>query len=555
MKTKLFIYFLVPVLFNCTGNQDSANGPKPAVTVTSQISNDLYGGVGFHVIYHTRKPTQWRYEQVFAKRWRELNPAFARVTDSPRWDQAELDDTFQYLEVMKNTNTEIYLTSFGVSSINRYPNELDYVKKEVDNIEYLKKKKGFENIHFYCMTNELSIEEWASMAKRDELDRFKRIHQLFYDEFKRRDLDVKLLATDASPFVYWPTIEWAAENMDDITGVYGGHHYINSYDLDDLSFYNFFLGKMKWGADLAKSKNKKFIMGEFGPKQGSFYMDSVFYDGLIYNNTPLEPYVPIQVAEAIIAQINGGLYASSYWTFCDIPGIPPSGDYGYRVNKWGVFTWYFDEHKTRPSYYALGLLTRFFRGPAEVYEVNTTDTLLRVAAIKNLENGSHSIAVVNRHWDPQPLDLSLENPETGKFLRKYVYDPVNIPFHYFGDMQTYSKKILPENGHFTDTLQAYSLTVYTTSYDDDPPAVVTGLKVTQQEVDKYNANLLTWDANTESDFCYYRVYRSLKEDVEISPRNQIASTISTQHADKRIRGLPQYYYKVIAVDKSGNTSN
>ena len=187
--------------------------------------------------------------------------------------------------------------------------------------------------------------------------------------------------------------------------------------------------------------------------------------------------------------------------------------------------------------------------------MNTTDTLLRVAAIKNLENGSHSIAVVNRHWDPQPLDLSLENPETGKFLRKYVYDPVNIPFHYFGDMQTYSKKILPENGHFTDTLQAYSLTVYTTSYDDDPPAVVTGLKVTQQEVDKYNANLLTWDANTESDFCYYRVYRSLKEDVEISPRNQIASTISTQHADKRIRGLPQYYYKVIAVDKSGNTSN
>ncbi len=108
----------------------------------------------------------------------------------------------------------------------------------------------------------------------------------------------------------------------EITGVYGGHHYINSYDLDDPSFYNFFLGKMKWGADLAKSKNKKFIMGEFGPKQGSFFMVSVFYVGLIYNTTPLEPYVGIQIAEAIMAQINGGICASIYWTFLRHPRIP-----------------------------------------------------------------------------------------------------------------------------------------------------------------------------------------------------------------------------------------
>ena len=44
--------------------------------------------------------------------------------------QKELDETFKYLEVMKNTNTEIYLTSFGVSSINEYKNELDYGEME-----------------------------------------------------------------------------------------------------------------------------------------------------------------------------------------------------------------------------------------------------------------------------------------------------------------------------------------------------------------------------------------------------------------------------------------
>jgi len=552
---RISFLLILPLLMNCSENADKSRKSDASIKVTSEITNEKFGGVGFHVIYHTRKPTQWRYEQVFAKRWRELNPAFARVTDSPRWGKKEIDETFQYLEVMKNTNTEIYLTSFGVSSINEYKNELDYVKKEVDNIQYLIQNKGFENINYYCMTNELSVEEWASMVKNNELDRFKRIHQLFYDELKGRDLEVKLLATDASPFVYWPTIEWAAENMDEITGVYGGHHYINSYDLDDPSFYNFFLDKMKWGANLAKSKGKKFIMGEFGPKQGSIFIDSVFYDGLIYNNTPLEPYVGIQIAEAIMAQINGGIYASSYWTFCDIPGIPPSREFGYRVNKWGVFKWYFDDHTTRPTYYALGLLTRFFRGPAEVYNVNSTDSLLRVSAIKNLENGSHSIAVINRHRQQQPVDLSFENVQNEKAFRKYVYDPENIPFNYFGDMQSYSKKLSLKDDHFTDSVPGYSLVVYTTNYDDQSPAKVEGLQVSKQEVDKRDANVLTWDANMENDFCYYRIYRSINVEVEIVPRNQIASTVSTEHADKRIRNLPPYYYKVIAVDKSGNCSN
>jgi hypothetical protein len=551
---KTLLFLMIPVLFNCTGVQDQTNEPSSSIKITSQVTNEKFGGVGFHVIFHTRKPSKWHYEQVFAKRWRELNPAFARVTDNPKWGQKELDETSRYLDVMKNTNTEIYLTSFGVSTINQYKNELDYVKKEVDNIEYLVNEKGFTNINYYCMTNELSVEEWASMVKKNELNRFKRIHQLFYDELNKRDLDIKLLATDASPFQYWHTIEWAAENMDEITGVYGGHHYINSYDLDDPSFYNFFLEKMKWGADLAKSKNKKFIMGEFGPKQGSFFIDSVYYDGLIYNNTPLEPYVGIQVAEAIIAQINGGIYASSYWTFCDIPGIPSNKQFGYRVNKWGVFKWYFDDHTTKPTYYALGLLTRFFRGPAEVYEVNTSDSLLRVCAIKNLENGSHSIAVVNRNWNAQYVDLAFGDIPAGSTFRKYVYDPENVPFNYFGDMQQYSKKISLKEQHFADSIPAYSLVVYTTNYDEEPPEKVMGLQVTQKEVDQRDANVLTWESNTEKDLCYYRIYRSLNENVEITPRNQIASTVSTEHADKRIRNLPQYYYKVVAVDKSGNCS-
>jgi hypothetical protein len=378
---------------------------------------------------------------------------------------------------------------------------------------------------------------------------------LFYNEFQKRNLDIKLLATDASPFVYWPTIEWAANNMDDITGVYGGHHYINSYHLDDLTFYSFFLNKMKWGANLAKSKGKKFVMGEFGPKQGSFFIDSVYYDGMDYNNTPQEPYVGIQLSEAIIAQINGGIYASCYWTFCDIPGIPPSNEFGYRANKWGTFKWYFDDHTTKSNYYSVGLLTKFFRGPSEVYKVNTSDTLLRVCAIRNLEQGGYSIAIVNRHRQPQKVDLDIAGLTDNKAFRKYIYDPEDVPFNYFGDLQDFAEKLEVKNGNFTDVVPAYSLVVYTTNYDDDPPASVTGLYVEEKEVDKRNANVLTWEPNKEKDLCYYRIYRSIDKDVEIIPRNEAGTTVSTAFVDKRVRGLPRFYYKIIAVDKSGNASN
>ena len=551
---KIFFVLFIPLLINCNGNFKPKNEPDATVSVTPQIINEKFGGVGFHVIFHTRKPSKWHYEQVFAKRWRELNPSFARVNDSPTWDEKEMDETFRYLDMMKNTNTEIYLTSFGVQSIYDYKSEADYVKKEVDNIEYLKKKKGFENIKYYCMTNELSLDFWASMVKNNELDKFKSIHQLFYEEFKRRGLDVKLLATDASPFEYWPTIEWAANNMDDITGVYGGHHYINSFDLDDLTFYGFFLNKMKWGADLAKSRNKKFIMGEFGPKQGSFFIDSVYYDGMIYNNTPLEPYVGIQLSEAILAQINGGIYASCYWTFCDIPGIPPNKEFGYRVNKWGVFKWYFDDYTTKPNYYAVGLLTKFFRGPSEVYQVNTSDTLLRVAAIKNLEKGSHSIAIVNRHRDPKYIRLEIGDISEDRPFRKYIYNPEDVPFNYFGDLQEYSAKLALNDGQFTDSIPGYSLVVYTTLYDDNPPSPVQGLQVTRKVVDQRDADVLTWKPNPEEDLCYYRIYRSVDENVEIIPRNEIGTTVSTEYVDKRIRNLPTFHYRIIAVDKSGNSS-
>ena len=548
MRTSILLPLII-LISACTQNRNQNLNPVEAsIEIKNSIINEDFGGVGFHVFDHVHNGPQWHYEQIFAKRWRELNPSFVRINDDPTWDFEKIDQVSKYLEVMKGTNTEMYFTSWNTSAIRDAKSEIDYVKKEVDNLGYWKNKLGFSNINYYCMANELSVDKWASMV--NDLEYFKKIHKLFYDEINARNLGISLLASDASPFSYWHTIEWAANNMDDITGVYGGHHYINDKDLFDNSFYKYFYEKIKWGTDIARSKNKKFIVGEFGAKQNSNIIDSVNHDCNMYNNLPLENYMGIQVAEAITAMINAGVYGCGYWTFADFPSK-------YRstyLNKWGLYRWEADNHTTKPSYYCIGLLTKFFRGPSEAYEIVSSDSLIRIAAVKNKENGSVSVVVISRNELPTKVKILMGELAGEKSYRKYLYNPEDVPFNYFGDLQDPCGKIAPKNSTLQDVIPSHSMIVYTTCYDEDPPAEVKDLKIEKGKENGRERAFLSWEPNNEKDFCYYRIYRSEKPDVEISERKQIASTISNAFTDISVHNMPQYYYKVVSVDQSGNAS-
>ncbi len=549
MKPFYTILILSFLMAACSNDNE---GKEKVLPVTAEIKTNIvnpdFGGVGFHVFDHVHNGSQWIYDQIFAKRWRELNPSFVRINDDPSWDTVKIKHVSKYLEVMKGTNTEMYFTSWNTSILRNFKNESDYVKKEVDNLEYWKKNLGFRNINYYCMANELSLDKWASMVT--DLEYFKKIHQLFYDEFKSRGLDIKLLATDSSPFSYWHTIEWASQNMDDITGVYGGHHYINDKDLFDYSFYKYFYEKIKWGTDIAKRMNKKFIVGEFGAKQNSNVIDSVYHDCNMYNNTPLENYMGIQIAEAITAMINAGVYGCGYWTFADFPSVwRPRA-----LNKWGLYRWEADNHTTKPTYYCLGLLTKFFRGPSEAFEVTCSDSLVRIAATRNKEMNSVSMVVINRNDQTARIEIKMGTLAGEKPFRKYIYNPADVPFNYFGDLQDPCGTIDLKKSSLTDVVPPQSMVVYTTNYDNESPAPVSGFSFERKKIDNRDRAVLTWDHNTENDFCYYRIYRSEKPDVDISPRRQIASTISNQYVDISVHNMPEYYYRVVAVDQSGNSS-
>jgi hypothetical protein len=512
------------------------------VTVNpAQVVQPDFVGVGFHAFQHTFDWSDQDMDEVILKRWRELSPSFVRMNDAYTWDHAMLDKVARHILAMKQVGTKVYIATWGPADTAPGEDRRAYARRVVDNLEYLIRQKGCDNIKWYCMTNELSLGGWGALSK--DLPKFKDYHQCLYDEIKARGLDVGLLASDASPQSWWWTVEWAAQNMDNITAIYGGHHYINEHPLDDERFYPWFYEKTKWAADIARTKGKDFILGEFGCKQDGRTINGVKLDNCVYWDTPQEPLVTLQLADAVIAAVNAGVCAMGYWTFMDFPD-----EYSKTyTNKWGVFKCSGKDRSTRAPYYGYGLLTKFFRGPARVCAVQSSDPRLRVAAMQR-PDGKWSVAVLNRNARVVSLDLKIEG-ETGRF-RKYVYDPAHIPQNPFGDLQGPERTVEMAAGRLQDAVQPMTLTVYTTAYDDVAPAAVKGLQV----AGKGGSVSLTWEANSEADLCYYRVYRSEMQPVAPTMANQIGSTIATHFTDST--GDPaRHHWRVVAVDQSGNAGD
>lgn len=90
------------------------------------------------------------------------------------------------------------------------------------------------------------------------------------------------------------------------------------------------------------------------------------------------------------------------------------------------------------------------------------------------------------------------------------------------------------------------------SSDTIPPALPVGLLASATPSSRID---LAWSANTESDLSGYNVYRSTTSGFTPSSANQIASALRTAaYSDVGLSGSTTYYYRVTAVDTSGNES-
>jgi mannan endo-1,4-beta-mannosidase len=89
------------------------------------------------------------------------------------------------------------------------------------------------------------------------------------------------------------------------------------------------------------------------------------------------------------------------------------------------------------------------------------------------------------------------------------------------------------------------------SGDTVPPAVPTGLTATTVSSSSIN---LDWADNTDSDLAGYKVYRSTTSDFTPGSANFVKQVTTSAYTDTGLTADTTYYYKVTAVDTSGNES-
>lgn len=526
------------------------------IRITKPRQRWLFGGVGFHNSEATMMPlmSEEFLNERALKVFREISPTFSRVfIGYADWTKEAMDSFADYYDkTFRKSNTLLYAVPGRMPMIMDDFNIEEYCEKVASNLDYLVNVRNCTKIRYYCVTNELSCGyTYAYLSKNLEL--FKKLHECLYKAFKRHNLYIGLIATDCSEPENYHQIDWAIENMNEITEMYCAHLYAWGPVPGDLSNYKYMCDSFARPLASVKTVQKRFMLGEFGyiyPEKNSLGLPMGDDSAYCVDVPEKEPDFAIALPEVAMAAINGGCFSAVSWTMFDYPDpfICENGDtdaekarydaarfsgYGlpYRYNKHGIVKWCDDEkdYGARAALYTMGYMAKLFRKGSRVLKCEWDNKYLRCCAVTNAD-GSVSIAVIN--WDTNQTDVTAELEHTcDKPLRKYVFEASDIPYNDFDDLQTYSELVDVTDNKIQTVLPPKSIIFLTTDYTDRIPSEITGIRIEN--------NRLYWDVCKDEEHCYYRVYADGK---------QIASTVaeSIKIDNEKLK------YEVLSVDKWGN---
>ena len=537
------------------------------VKITKHKFAHIFGGAGFHnndaTMYHIIEKEH--FNQFICKCYRETSPGFMRTFSGfSDWTKEAMDEFCDYYEKMQKwTDTPMYLTP-GMGK-NHFSDEAirKYCEDVAERLDYLYNEKGVKHIRYYCFSNELSCGMYGVLE--NNLPLFRKYHEELYAAFQKYNLPIGLLATDASGYPAWTTtVDYAIENMASISEDFCVHIYEREYGIYDLDFYDFFAEKCKEIVDKSiECFGKRVILGEAGVQKNegqlTFNKGAVVDTCRYFADEYEQAYCALMLTEMAFAAINSGIFAIAYWSFIDHPDPYScgysSGDDEYarkwgegerffsatadsKYNKWGFLKWDDEnaDYGARLHYWCIGLLTKFFKRNSKVLDIECEDKNIRACGIFNRDK-SVTVGMVNRNKEDKEITLDTELFKGD--IRVYEYDPKNVPYNEFADLQDFSAVISKENP--TYTLKAESVTYFTTDYIEKKASV-------EAEVIGYADGVLTWGEVLDKNHCYYRVFTSDEENFTPSKENQIASTVSTSLETEKVGR----YVKVLSVDKSGN---
>lgn len=519
------------------------------LTITRPQWPAVFGGMGFHnsEIGTYRLMDKRHFDELVCKCYRELSPGFMRCfAGYDDWTKEAMDDFADcYEQMQKWTDTPIYMAA-GRGKLHFSEEEMErYCENVADRLQYLIEERGVKHLAYYCFSNEMCQVSWGKLLK--DLPLFKRYHEMLFRAFQNRGLHIGLLATDAS--MDWSSIDWAIENMDQITKDYCGHYYEHDDDLDDLDYYQGWYERCHEYVMKAVKKEKRFILGEYGLTTGGNlnHYDGSIRDVSTYLYDGRAAHSCLKHAEMIAGAVNAGVFALAHWTFVDYPdpmcgpsfrdeysakwtAYEPFGGGRFTIgyNKWGLLKWEEDgDHSPREHYWCVGMIAKYLKRNSRILHVESSNPLIRACAVQNRDK-SVSAVIINRSRQAETLRVSLP---AAKPLRVYEYDTHNPPYNRFGDLADPVAVVPVTDGSATVELKPESVYVLTSDYIEKAAPV-------EAEVIGVEDGVLRWLPVEDIHHCYYRVF---------DEEGQVASTVATECDAQNGKS-----YRVFSVDMSGN---
>ncbi len=529
------------------------------VVFKKPYSRWLFGGIGFHQSEVTMTPliNDTLMNERILKSYYELSPTFARIYSGfADWTEEAMERFAEYYhKTFAKNDCSLYIVPGRIPT---YVAESDervcaWAENVAKRLKYLIEEKDCRLIRYYCITNEMSIgNTYAAYAS--DLEKFKRHNKILYDAFQRYGLEnLGIVATDASGADQFWHVGWAAKNMDEITDTYCTHLYQNGgFAYGDAKFYDFIYRLMATPVEIARLKQKRFILGEFGlHNSGSMVKDKVMVNDIPdgFNNQAEEERFALMSCVMALAAMNAGVYAMAYWTLADYPDPFISDDgnspeararhevarfsghgTSIRYNKSGLFRWSENgDYSSRAYMYSLGLLAKYFRKNARLLEPAVSNENIVCAGVTN-PNCSTSLCIINYSDREETVSLSSEH-KADKPYRVYSYQCGDVPYNQFNDLQGYSF-ILEHEETAKLTMKPNSMLLLTTDYIDRTPSVVEGVKFSEDRI--------SWNPSKDTEHCYYRVYEN---------GVQIGST-AAEYLERATNA--DAVYAVRSVDRYGN---